>query len=103
MASRQRRRRGRSVVALAFLGFLLVTTGVIWRRSFGIARARELRELDRWRVELEARRARLESDVRDAMSRARLAPVAEQRLGLRVPSDSQVVILQRPRRNHGTP
>jgi cell division protein FtsL len=91
------RGRGRSIVAIALLGFLLVATGVIWRRSYGIARARELRDLDRRRVQLEAQRAKLESEIRELSSRATLAPIAEQRLNMHVPSDTQVVILPRPR------
>ena len=89
------RLRGRSIVAAALVGFLLVATGVIWRRSYGIARARELRDLDRRRVQLEAQRAKLESEIRELSSRASLAPIAEQRLNMHVPSDSQVVILPR--------
>jgi cell division protein FtsL len=89
--------RGRQL-ALLLLGFLLVATGVIWRRSYGIARSRELTELDRRRVQLEARRAQLESGIRDLSSRARLAPIVEQRLQMHVPTDSQVVILPRPPR-----
>ena len=89
--------RGR-LLALALFGFLLVATGVIWRRSYGIARSRELTELDRRRVQLEARRTQLESEIRDASSRARLAPIVEQRLQMHVPTDSQVVILPRPTR-----
>ena len=89
--------RGR-LLALALFGFLLVATGVIWRRSYGIARSRELTELDKRRVQLEARRAQLESEIRDASSRARLAPIVEQRLQMHVPTDSQVVILPRPTR-----
>ena len=88
--------RGRSIVALVLLGFVLVATGVIWRRSYGIARARELDALERRREALEARRARLEADIRELSSRARLAPIAEQRLGMQIPSDSQVVILPKP-------
>ena len=89
--------RGRQL-ALVLIGFLLVTTGVIWRRSYGIARSRELTELDKRRVQLEARRAQLESEIRDLSSRARLAPIVEQRLQMHVPTDSQVVILPRPAR-----
>jgi cell division protein FtsL len=89
--------RGRQL-ALLLVGFLLVATGVIWRRSYGIARSRELAELDKRRVQLEARRAQLESDIRDLSSRARLAPIVEQRLQMHVPTDSQVVILPRPPR-----
>jgi cell division protein FtsL len=93
----KKRGRGRQL-ALVLLGFLLVATGVIWRRSYGIARSRELTELDKRRVQLEARRAQLESDIRDLSSRARLAPIVEQRLQMHVPTDSQVVILPRPPR-----
>lgn len=93
----KKRGRGRQL-ALVLLGFLLVATGVIWRRSYGIARSRELTELDKRRVQLEARRAQLESDIRDLSSRARLAPIVEQRLQMHVPTDSQVVILPRPAR-----
>ena len=89
--------RGRQL-ALLLAGFLLVATGVIWRRSYGIARSRELTELDKRRVQLEARRTQLESEIRDLSSRARLAPIVEQRLQMHVPTDSQVVILPRPPR-----
>ena len=88
--------RGRSIVAIALLGFLLVATGVIWRRSHGIAQRAELRTLDRERMQLEAQKVKLENDIREASSRARLAPIAEQRLDMHVPNDSQVVILPRP-------
>jgi len=89
--------RGR-LLAVALFGFLLVATGVIWRRSYGIARSRELTELDKRRVQLEARRAQPESEIRDASSRTRLAPIVAQRLQMHVPTDSQVVILPRPTR-----
>jgi cell division protein FtsL len=89
------RRRGRSTVALALVAFVLVATGVIWRRSYGIAQSRELRALDRERLQLVARRAKLESEIRSLAGRGKLAPVAEQRLGMHVPNDSQVVIIQR--------
>ncbi len=92
-----KRGRGR-LLALVLFGFLLVTTGVIWRRSYGIARSRELTELEKRRGQLEARRAQLESEIRDLSSRAKLAPIVEQRLQMHVPPDSQVVILPRPLR-----
>lgn len=98
-ARKPARKRGRGRrLALLLAGFLLVATGVIWRRSYGIARSRELTELDKRRVQLDARRAQLESEIRDLASRARLAPVVEQRLQMHVPTDSQVVILPRPAR-----
>lgn len=82
-------------MALVLLGFVLVAVGVIWRRAAGIAQRRELAELERTRVELEALRSKLESDIREASSRARLAPVVERRLNMHVPNDTQVVILPR--------
>lgn len=88
--------RGRSIVALGLLAFVLVAAAVIWRRTYGLARARELAVLDVRRRQLEAERAALQSAVRMAASRARIGPTAEQRLGMRVPSDTQVVILTRP-------
>ncbi len=90
--------RGRAVVALVLVGFVVVATGVIWRRSYGIARAREQRALEQQRAALEAERAKLEGDIRDASSRARLARLAEERLNMHIPSDSQVIRLQRPAR-----
>lgn len=87
--------RGRSVVGLVLLGFVLVATGVIWRRSTGVAQARDIQQLEQRRTDLQARRAALEAEIRDATSRARLARIAEDRLGMRVPSDSQVITLPR--------
>ena len=82
-------------MALILVGFVLVATGVIWRRSFGIAQSRELRELDKQRLELEAQKARLQGEIRELSSRARLGPIAEQRLNMHVPNDSQVINLSR--------
>jgi cell division protein FtsL len=83
-------------VALVLVGFLVVTTAVIWRRSVGIAHARELRVLDARRVQLESERAALQGAIRQAASRARIGAVAEERLGMRIPADTQVIILSRP-------
>jgi len=86
----------RSVVALALFGFVLVATGVIARRTYGIEQARALRELDRRRQALEAERVKLDGEIRDASSRARLAPIAEQQLNMHVPSPDQVIMLPPP-------
>jgi cell division protein FtsL len=80
-------------VTLALLGFVLVATGVIARRTYGIDQARSLRDLDRKRQALEAERVKLEGEIREASSRARLAPIAEQRLNMHVPSPDQVIML----------
>jgi cell division protein FtsL len=88
--------RGRGIVALLLFGFVLVAVSVIWRRSVGVAQVRRIEQLEQQRADLSARRAALQSEIRDASSRARLARVAEERLGMRVPSDSNVITLPRP-------
>ena len=98
-----RRTRGRVVFFSLLLGFVLVASAVVWRRSHGIAVARELAQLERTRLQLVAERTALEGDVRTAASRSRLQGVAEQRLGMRVPSDTQVVILRRPTLRRASP
>jgi hypothetical protein len=46
-------------------------------------------------MDLRAQRAQLERDIREAASRDKLTPSVEQRLGLRMPSDSQVIVIER--------
>lgn len=87
---------GRLRLVLLLLGFLVIAMGVILRRSVGISAARELQELEARRGALVAERLRLEGEVRAAASRATLQPIAEQRLQMRIPADSQVIILPRP-------
>ena len=98
---RGRRRRtrfgARSLIAFALLGFFVVATGVIARRTFGISQARALRALERQRDAVDATRVRLEAEIRDASSRAKLGPIAERRLQMYVPADSQVIIIPRQR------
>ena len=95
-SSRKRGRRStRSLVLLGLLGFFAVATGVIARRTFGISQSRSLRALERQRDATDAARVKLEAEIRDAASRARLVPIAEQRLHMYVPPDSQVIILKR--------
>ncbi len=91
----QRRGRGWRVVGLALVAFVLVAAGVVWRRSRGIAQARELTVLARRRDQLVAERAALRSAVRIAASRPRIVAAAEGRLGMRVPADTQVVLIAR--------
>lgn len=90
--------RGRAIIFLGLFGFVVVATGVIWRRSTGLAQARELRELRQRRDALDAQQAALAGAIRDASSRARLARIAEERLGMRVPPESLVIRLPRPTR-----
>ena len=91
-----RRQARRSTIALVLLGFFIVATGVIARRTFGISQSRTLRALERQRDAVDASRVKLEAEIREASSRARLVPIAEQRLHMHVPADTEVIILRRP-------
>lgn len=93
-----RSRADRRWVWVALAGFLLVAVGVIWRRSLGIEGARRLQELTRQRDALHDERLRLDAAIRAATSRERLIPLAQQRLGLRLPDATQVIPLTRPSR-----
>lgn len=87
--------RGRTVVFLSLAGFVVLTTGVVWRRSLGVTRARAIEQLASRRTALAAQRAKLDGDIRTAVSMERLGRVAEERLHMRVPGDSLVVTLRR--------
>lgn len=88
--------RGRFLAIL--LGIFVLAMGVIARRTLGISQARTIRQLEERRDAADAARVRLEAEIRDASSRARLGPIVEQRLHMYVPADSQVIILPRPER-----
>lgn len=81
-------------IVLLMLAFLVITGGVILRRTFGIAAATELRELEARRAAMINEKLRLEGEIHAASSRGRLLPVAE-RLNLHVPADSQVISIPR--------
>jgi len=85
------------MVALGLAGFLAVTTSVTWRRARGSQAATRLHALRTEYDALQAERTQLEGAVRRAASRVELVPRVE-RLGMRVPSDSQVIDLLLPER-----
>ena len=82
---------GRGRLALLLIAFLAISGVVVLRRTYGIRAQRELVALDARRAALVAERLKLESDIRTASSRARLQPIAEQRLGMKVPDPAQVI------------
>jgi cell division protein FtsL len=90
-------KRGRWIVAAALVAFVLVSAAVVARRSYGYREGLELTALQRRKANLESERVRLDQEIRNASSRARLLPVAE-RLGMHMPSETQVVVLERSRR-----
>ena len=82
-------------LALFLTAFLLISGGVILRRYYGNRASREIIVLESQRAAVIAQRLRLEGEIRAASSRSRLQPIAEQRLRMQVPADSQVIIVPR--------
>ncbi len=95
MAKRRVKPGARSLVALILVGFVLVTTGVIARRVYGVGQQHAIRQLQQQRDALEAQRIRLEADIREASSRKRLQPIAERRLNMHIPTPDQQILLPR--------
>jgi hypothetical protein len=87
--------RGRTVVGLLLAGFVIVALAIVWRRTIGIEQSEQLLALDSRKVHLQGERVRLESEIRDASSRRVLGETVENRLGMHIPADNQVVILPR--------
>jgi cell division protein FtsL len=83
------------MIALLLVGFVLVATGVIARRVAGVRQQREITDLQRKREALVADRVKLEGMIREASSRSKLQPIAEQRLNMRIPKPDQQVFLNR--------
>lgn len=90
--------RGRSVILLSLIALVIVGWTIIWRRSYGYTESTVVRGMERDLGALAAERVKLEGDIRDGSSRASLGSVAENTLGMRVPADTQVVIMPRRKR-----
>lgn len=86
-----------SWLAVGLLAFVVLAVIVVRRREIGVTEEARLVELDRARRDLDAQRVALERDLRQASSRDRIESAAARRLGLRVPSDSQIITLVRSR------
>jgi hypothetical protein len=79
------------------LFFLAVLAWVVARQTASVVAATELGRLREERAQLEARAAELLTRIRAGKSRRVLIPRAEG-LGLRLPADSEIIILQVPER-----
>ena len=95
-------KRGRWIVTGVLVAFVVVSAAIVARRSYGHREGLELTALQKRKANLESERVRLDQAIRNASSRARLLPVAE-RLGMHMPSESQIVVLDRTRSDSGTP
>jgi len=85
--------KGRHWVAV----WLLLALATLWvvaaRQASAYRAATALRDARATRARLEGRKADLERRVRAGQGRASLVPLAQQRLRLRLPADSEIVIL----------
>ena len=98
MAKRGVAMRGRTLVGVVLAAFVLVALSIVWRRTIGIGESERLAQLDSRRVELEGESARLEGEIRAASTRQTLGATVEQRLGMHIPTEKQVMILPRATR-----
>ena len=85
--------KGRAWIAIGLGVFVVVASLVVWRRSVGVATARDMRRLSDRQRALIAEKTTLERDIRSAMSRSRVIAEAERRLGLHVATDAQTRML----------
>jgi cell division protein FtsL len=77
--------------------FLVCALTIVWRQSNAFSTSRELQQLQKTRGALEVSKSALIGEIHRAQSRAVLVPLAQQKLGLRLPQDSEITILQDPR------
>src|SRR2546426_1492598 len=88
--------KGRHCLGLWPLAALAALSLVIWRQTDGLRAARALAEARERHASLEGTRSELQRRIRDAESRAVLIPRAQQRLGLRQPADTEIILLPVP-------
>lgn len=80
-------------MALGLVGFMVVASFVVWRRSVGVSTANAMSALSLERRSLETERTTLLRNLETAKSRTRVIAEAERRLGLHVASDSQTRVV----------
>ena len=88
--------KGRHWVLLWLVLFLAVTGIVVTRQTSGIRTAQRLGQLRLEHQTLDARRAELERQIREASSRDVLSRHAAEALGLHQPGDSELVVFVVP-------
>ena len=88
--------KGRHWTAFWLLAFLGAAWIVIARQTRAIGTARALAEIREQRAALEGRRADLERRIRTAESRAVLVRRARDQLGMRLPADTEIILLAVP-------
>lgn len=93
---RSRGQRGVLRLALAWALLLLSLSWVVWRQSRVLDELRALDELRRQHAVLEARRAELLRRLETLESRGEVVDAARTELDMRIPTSTEIVILQVP-------
>lgn len=88
-----RSQRGLLRLALAFAGLLASLSLVVWRQSRSLELLRGLDQVRQERAVLETERSLLVGRIQRLESRGRVVAAAGERLGLRVPVGSEIVVL----------
>ncbi|HZK78658.1 MAG TPA: hypothetical protein VFC35_07105 [Gemmatimonadaceae bacterium] len=86
---------GRWMIAGGLVGFVLIAVAIVARRSYGHREGLTITALQRKEAELESERTRLSQLIREGSSRSHILPIAERRLGMHPPSETQIVYLHR--------
>jgi cell division protein FtsL len=88
-------RKGPPLIRAGLLFLLLLgsLTMVVWRQSRALEMQRSLEVVRRDRVVEEARRSALMRQMEQLESRARVTAAAGSRLGMRIPTGDEIVIL----------
>ncbi|MEO5590514.1 MAG: hypothetical protein ABIS03_13075 [Gemmatimonadaceae bacterium] len=96
-------KRGRWLVTGGLMAFVLVAAAVIARRSYGHREGSALTALERRKADLESERVKLNGQIRDGSAASVIVPIAERKLGMHLPLESQMVVLRRATESNGTP
>ena len=96
MAKKRGLKVGGWMIAGGLVGFVLIAAAVVARRSYGHREGSTITALQKKEQDLESEKTRLSQLIREGSSRSRILPIAESRLGMHPPSETQIVYLRRP-------
>jgi cell division protein FtsL len=82
-------------VMLVLVGFVVLATGVMLRRVYGIRQAKEISEMVQRREALVSEQLKLQDAIRTASDRKHIMEMAQSRLGMKMPELNQVIDLPR--------
>ncbi len=83
------------MIAGGLVGFVLIAAAVVARRSYGHREGSTITTLQKTEADFESEKSRLSQLIREGSSRSHIIPIAEKRLGMHAPSETQIVYLHR--------